>query len=110
MSYMAAFPSLTLNRRLYSSLCHKIYQQATVSILWLTAPPFFMWVHRAMSVFRMSCIFSLLIQGEWMQPETESLGSPCTGEGCLIPDSRHIQHSLWVWLGLYLADKSVCFE
>jgi len=38
---MAAFPSLTLNRRLCGSLCHKIYQQATISLFWLIAPPSF---------------------------------------------------------------------
>jgi hypothetical protein len=42
LSYMAAFPSLTLKRRPYGSLCHKIYQQATISLLWLTAPPSFL--------------------------------------------------------------------
>jgi hypothetical protein len=36
----------------------------------------------------------LIVNSGRMDAARESLGSPCTGEGCLIPDSRHIQHSL----------------
>jgi len=107
---MAAFPSLTLKRKPYGSLSQDLPASHYFITLAHSTTLLFMWVQRAMSVFRISCIFSLLLSGRMDAARNRVFGLSMYWRGLLNSRLQACTAFPMSVVSLYLADKSVCFE